>query len=224
MKLLLVTSIFIASTFLFNECSAQAVSINNPSPSASAILDVSANNKGVLIPRMTSAQRTGIMTPAEGLLVYDIDTHTYWFHSNTTWVNLLAPVEIAYVYSRSSQAIPTQASVYFELNGFITDGFVHIPGSPQITINQPGIYKVNFSVSCDSPNQFALFLNNVVVPGSIYGSGAGTQQNNGYAIITAAAGDVLTLQNHNSVVTVFLSSNIGGIEFNVNASIMIEKL
>ena len=79
-------------------------------------------------------------------------------------------------------------------------------------------------MSGTEPNQFALFLNGSPVPGTVYGSGAGTQQNNGQAIFTIAAGDVLTLRNHSSAAAVGLASLIGGTQANVNASIVIKKL
>lgn len=49
------------------------VGINTQNPDASAALDVVSpnNNKGVLIPRMTTTQKTLIANPAAGLMVYD---------------------------------------------------------------------------------------------------------------------------------------------------------
>ena len=69
---------------------AQAVSINTDgsSPAASAILDVKSTDKGVLVPRMTSAQRTAIAAPATGLLVFDTTTGGFWFYNGTVWTNL----------------------------------------------------------------------------------------------------------------------------------------
>jgi hypothetical protein len=51
--------------------------INTLTPDASAILDVRSpdNNKGLLVPRMTSAQKNAIPSPAAGLLVYDTTTN-----------------------------------------------------------------------------------------------------------------------------------------------------
>ncbi|GBG11129.1 hypothetical protein PAT3040_05916 [Paenibacillus agaridevorans] len=74
------------------------------------------------------------------------------------------------------------------------------------------------------PNQFTLFLNGVPVTNTVYGSGAGTQQNFGQAIITIAAGDTLTLHNHTSAAAVTLQTLAGGTEINVNASVVIKKL
>lgn len=49
------------------------VGINTQTPHASAALDVESfnNNKGVLLPRMTTSQKEAIANPATGLLVYD---------------------------------------------------------------------------------------------------------------------------------------------------------
>jgi hypothetical protein len=54
---------------------AQSVAINTDGspPHASAILDIKSINKGVLIPRMTQTQRDGIIAPATGMLIYQID-------------------------------------------------------------------------------------------------------------------------------------------------------
>ena len=42
---------------------------------------------GVLIPKMSTAQRTSISSPATGLLVLDIDTQSFWLYSDS-WVQL----------------------------------------------------------------------------------------------------------------------------------------
>jgi hypothetical protein len=49
------------------------IGIGTSSPVASALLDISSTTKGLLAPRMTSAQRTAIASPAAGLLVYQTD-------------------------------------------------------------------------------------------------------------------------------------------------------
>lgn len=59
---------------------AQSVAINNDNsqPHNTAILDVKSDTKGVLIPRITSFQRTSIVSPAIGLTVFDTDTYSFW--------------------------------------------------------------------------------------------------------------------------------------------------
>ncbi len=49
------------------------IGIGTSAPAASALLDISSTTKGLLAPRMTSAQRTAIASPATGLLVYQTD-------------------------------------------------------------------------------------------------------------------------------------------------------
>jgi hypothetical protein len=87
-----------------------------------------------------------------------------------------------------------------------------------------GDYKVTFSVSGVGPTQMALFVDGALAPGTVYGSGAGTQQNTGQAIVTIAGGSVLTLRNHTSTGAVALETASGGTATNANASIAIEKL
>jgi hypothetical protein len=64
---------------------AQSVGIGTPSPNASAQLDITSTTKGLLIPRMTSAQRLAITTPAAGLMVYETTTSSFWFYNGSVW-------------------------------------------------------------------------------------------------------------------------------------------
>jgi hypothetical protein len=66
----------------------QNVGIGTNTPNNSAILDLTATNKGLLIPRMTSIQRTAIVTPATGLLVFDTDFDQFWYFDGTQWIPL----------------------------------------------------------------------------------------------------------------------------------------
>ena len=69
---------------------AQSVAINTDGSvaNASALLDIKSTTKGMLVPRMTTAQRTIISSPATGLLVYDTDVNSFWFYNGTSWVDL----------------------------------------------------------------------------------------------------------------------------------------
>jgi hypothetical protein len=69
------------------------VGIGTNAPNANAVLDVEANDKGVLLPRLTTAQRTaisGLDGDEEGLIVYDEETDSFWFPFSraATWPNL----------------------------------------------------------------------------------------------------------------------------------------
>ena len=64
-----------------------SIDTSGAEPHASAMLDISSIDKGVLFPRMTSAQRTDI-TGTQGLLVYDINTDSFWYHDGSVWTEL----------------------------------------------------------------------------------------------------------------------------------------
>ncbi|MEZ4966531.1 MAG: tail fiber domain-containing protein [Saprospiraceae bacterium] len=67
-----------------------AINQDNSTPDPSAMLDVKSSDKGLLIPRMTTAQRDAIVSPATGLLVFDTDTESFWYRDSDSWVNLVA--------------------------------------------------------------------------------------------------------------------------------------
>jgi len=81
---IIIITVLIAFTIFVN---AQSVAVNTTgnSADASAMLDISSNSKGVLITRLSTAQRIGIGTPAEGLFVYDTDTKGFWYFSLGAW-------------------------------------------------------------------------------------------------------------------------------------------
>ena len=65
----------------------QAVAINSDGtdPHASALLDLKSNSKGILIPRMTTAERKSITDPAKGLLVFDTNRSDFLFWDGNEW-------------------------------------------------------------------------------------------------------------------------------------------
>jgi hypothetical protein len=61
------------------------VGIGTTSPSASALLDVTSTTAGFLPPRMTTAQRDAISSPAAGLTVYNTSTNKLNFYNGSAW-------------------------------------------------------------------------------------------------------------------------------------------
>ena len=69
---------------------AQGVGIGVATPAASAALDVTSTTKGLVLPRMTFAQRAAIATPSQGLLVYQTNgTPGLYYYVGNSWVNVL---------------------------------------------------------------------------------------------------------------------------------------
>ncbi|MBN1340449.1 MAG: hypothetical protein JXA03_14060 [Bacteroidales bacterium] len=61
------------------------INTDQSDPDASAMLDISSLNKGMLIPRMTAAQRNAIASPATGLLVYVTDDNNFYYWDSSQW-------------------------------------------------------------------------------------------------------------------------------------------
>ena len=62
--------IFCCITVLCNAQQGIAINEDGSAPSPSAILDIKSTNKGMLVPRLSQDQKNGIVTPANGLLVF----------------------------------------------------------------------------------------------------------------------------------------------------------
>ena len=70
------------------------VSIGRSAPDSSAILHVHSpeNDKGMLIPRLTTVQRNNIetnATPADGLIIYNTDQEAFNYYDGSDWVRLI---------------------------------------------------------------------------------------------------------------------------------------
>ena len=84
MTVILTCHLFPASIF----SQPSGVGIGTTTVEQSAILDVTSTDKGVLVPRLTTAQRIGVLTPAAGLLVYYSDYKSFWYFDGNSWDEL----------------------------------------------------------------------------------------------------------------------------------------
>jgi hypothetical protein len=92
LRILFLLGLFLPALFLSGlNAQNQNVAINNTgqAPDASAMLDIFSTSKGLLIPRLSSAQRIGITplgTTQQGLLVFDKDLNQFWYWDGTQWL------------------------------------------------------------------------------------------------------------------------------------------
>lgn len=105
---------------------AQNVGIGTSTPAASAQLDVSSTTKGFLPPRMTTAQRSAIASPTNGLLVYQTDYPSGLFYFNGgVWSSVATPTHYPSVTICSQKWMDRNLDVTTYRNGdtiaYVTD-------------------------------------------------------------------------------------------------------
>lgn len=88
-----------------------AINTDNLPPDASAMLDVKSVNRGLLVPRMTQAQRNAIANPATGLTIFQTDvTPGLYYNSGTP-----AVPSWKLVGSNASQWLNNGSNIYYSL-------------------------------------------------------------------------------------------------------------
>lgn len=55
---------------------------------ASALLNITSTTKGILLPRMSTAQMLAISSPATGLTVFNTDSNKFYYYASSTWIQL----------------------------------------------------------------------------------------------------------------------------------------
>ena len=98
-----ILSYLIFSLLFIHVLLAQNVGINTITPDASAALDITATDKGVLVPRLTTTQRTSITTPATGLLVYDTTLGQFYFYNGSAWTAIPLSINNSWTTSGTNQ-------------------------------------------------------------------------------------------------------------------------
>lgn len=98
MKKIILTITLIGALFYTNFAQ-NNIGINTDTPDSSAILDIVSEDKGLLIPRMTTSQRDSISQPANGLMVFDVelDAFSYYSDSLNSWIVLPKKSEIYWI-------------------------------------------------------------------------------------------------------------------------------
>lgn len=125
-------SIFIICIALsYSAWSQVAINTVGAPPHPSAVLDISSTDKGVLLPRLTKAQRIAISSPQEGLMVYQNDgAKGIYQYSGGIWL-LLPAANITF----TNQTVPVIKNYSFT-GGMQT--FTVPPGVTQLTITARG--------------------------------------------------------------------------------------
>ncbi|MEM6316301.1 MAG: tail fiber domain-containing protein [Bacteroidota bacterium] len=110
---------FLFHLSLFSLSAQVAINENNNEPDTSAMLDISSTDKGILIPRMSSTDRENISSPANGLMVFDSTTNSFWYYSEN-WQEIsgafISQNGITYAKNKADDFILGVDSINYGLN------------------------------------------------------------------------------------------------------------
>lgn len=162
--------------------------IGTTTPDISSMLDIRSTSKGFLAPRMTTAQRNAIASPANGLVVYDTDLGSLYFFNGTVWSAIGSQggaTRTNYVLVKSEADLPT-------------------PAAGVITLNTNTLYEINGTV----------VLNNSINLNGAYVIGIDTNEDK----LVRVGGAIFSGNNGGSIRNLVLSAPGGGTVFNIDAS------
>lgn len=120
--------------------------LNNPNPDASAILDLSATDRGLLIPRMNTGLRQamaiGTPIPAQGLLVFDTDLNRLYAWDGLAW-EPINPLKVDSTGSNEILRVETEMTIG---SGFSSmqapDNGLLVQGATGLGTNQVGSHRL----------------------------------------------------------------------------------
>jgi sugar lactone lactonase YvrE len=132
--------LLILAIFIIPNAIAQSVGIGTSTPNTSARLEVNSTTQGILIPTLTTAQRSAISSPATGLLVFQTDgTPGFYYYTGAAWVNLTNGYQVnnqgmalsssygltSTLAAASSFSLPTGVAVDASGNIYVAAKFAH---------------------------------------------------------------------------------------------------
>lgn len=172
------------------------VGIGTVTPDASSVFDVTSTTKGMLTPRMTTAQRTSIATPADGLLVYDIDVKSFYHYNTLTslWVKISTQVDgrLKYKLIKSTDVLATVLATELAAGG----------GSKYL-LDTTTLYEINGTINLNFPIE----LNNAYLSGG----------DSGEDKLIKASGDLFTGTTGGTIRILTLVASTGNI-FNIDGA------
>ncbi|MBC5862322.1 hypothetical protein [Flavobacterium turcicum] len=193
------------------------VGVGTITPDASSVLDVSSTTQGMLTPRMTTAQKNAIASPADGLMVYDTDLKAFCYYNQsvTAWtqMNSATTGRLKFKRIKSSDVLSTVLAAELANGGgskYVLDSGTYYEINGTINVNFPIDLNNAYLVGLDA-NEDVLFKSS----GTLFeGATGGTVKNLGIAGGSAvfnlvASGNTQTFIFRDSIVSG--SANVGTI-------------
>jgi len=129
MKYLQLSAILLLGLIHF-QVYAQSVVVSenpNPIPESSAMLEVQSTTRGFLPPRLNFSQRTSIMNPATGLVVYDTDMQKLYVYADNFWAPVVSGDH--WILSEETNLIFNNGNVGIGTGFDLPSALLHVNGS-----------------------------------------------------------------------------------------------
>lgn len=169
----------------------------DPSSSSNAILDAKSNSKGLLVPRLTTAQRNAIQNPENGLLVYDTNINTMYYFNGYSWVKMENPDDAKTI---SSDTLDFDGSIAVS-GSFLVVGlpsFSNRKGKCNIFRKTNGIWQFHSSIIANDGLNNDRFGTSVAIEGNrlvVGATGVSTSKGAIYIFELPPLGNIWTQRN-----------------------------
>ena len=145
MKHILYTISIILTTALTLQ--AQSVGIGTDTPDSSSQLDITSDNSGILIPRMTDVQRDAIADPATGLLVFVTQDSAFYYYDGSAWTTLDSRTQYLIDFDKDTKVQVEESAdediIRFDMGG--TEYFRMVSGRLEVMNSGQSVYIGNAS-------------------------------------------------------------------------------
>lgn len=180
---------------IFTVNSYAQVGVGTITPDASSVLDVSSTTQGMLPPRMTTAQKNAIVSPADGLLVYDTTLKTLsCYNSSISGWNTVS--------GNSSNRLNYKIIKSTDVLATVLAAEKAAGGNNKYLLDSQTLYEINGTVNVDLPIE----LNNAYVVG----------EDSSNDKLVKATGDLFTGTTGGSIRVLTLTASAGKV-FNIAA-------
>lgn len=129
------------------------VGIGTVTPDTSSVLDVFSTTQGMLTPRMTTEQKNAIVSPADGLMVYDTDLKSFYHYNSaiSSWIKMSSETNgrLKYKLIKSTDVLATVLAAE------------KLAGGSKYLLDTNTYYEINGTINFDFP----IDLNNAYVSG-----------------------------------------------------------
>lgn len=137
-RILLILTLFILS---HNQIISQvAINSDGNNPDNSAMLDIESTSKGLLIPRVTTAEMLAIVDPANSLLVFNTEELAIYFYDQTytTWIRIVSV-------NNNPRISDSDFDTYFTVEENLDDDTARlfIAGTEKLKIGSKSLEQVN---------------------------------------------------------------------------------